>query len=676
MLLHLFIALLASTSAHQWRHQFLGRVISARPTKSSDATDILVATDLNLIARLDAADGHIIWRYVPSTEKSLKYVVSVVIAETPVVVARFSSSDVIALGEEDGRIMWTRRGCAVHVDEKGIWVRECGEEVGQRGEWIEVAEEASVWSLEEGEGTFTWQLWSEGGKLQSFADGGLVAPKWRREEALAYGSNVAVRANTVLVVTELGVLFALESTGGEIRWRIFIGKGCALVGAGAELVIMACENEVLGVGVRSGAIIMRENVDGPVSQASMEEGAEGAVCVWLMNREGVESAVGEGCKRGADSEKGWLLYSKWGKTLTAVSWGQLKWHVNMPKGTRIVKVVVGKAIHAESARTRPAAVRVTADRGVLYRDDDGEYALVIAKGEEAEVGVLYAMLVDTKVGSLMDVVKHEYASGKVSAVRGDGWFIYTFWSEMMLAPEVHLVDLDERVIAVSRVQDAIYDAAVRMLGVGIVELLSLPHSERNGKCAKDFRNEGSNTQCKAEGDSVPEEIQKLPWVRRASMLTSYPIVGLDVTETELGLTEPWIAFILESGQVTLVPKLSLDARSGKPEDLRVLTDFLPRYRPVLNLDSSLGESKYIANGESIARIHGTVFAPLRQRESASRIVAFGIDLLYDELQPAGSFDALPPDFSYLSVVGMIVLLGAFVFYTQRLKSRAALSSSW
>lgn len=571
-------------------------------------------------------------------------------------------------------MIWAREGCRMQVGEKGVWVGDCGEDAGGKGEWTE-GEETKGWAMEGEEGTLAWRLWDEGGELRSLADGRLVTEAWEREEALAYAKNVIISGNSVLVMTELGVLFALESLEGNIRWRRLVGRDCVLVGGGGGLAVVVCGDEVLGVGMQDGAISMREKISESVTQVSVEEGAGGSVCIWLVNTEGKESVVGKRCS--TESGKGWLLYEKRGKTVRAASGGQEKWRINMPEGTRVLQVTAGRSIHAESALVRPAAVRVTTNRRVLYSDVDGEYVLVIGEDEEAEVGTLYAILIDAKLGVLVDVVKHEWARGKVSAVKGEGWFIYSFWNELMMATEVHVVDLDERVKSVSRVQDAIYDLAVSMLGVNIVERLDLPHSNEDWRCEADVGDQENSTQCKARnGSTRKEELQKIPVIRRSSKLTNHRVIEMDVMETELGLTEPWVTLILESGQIAMVSKLLLDARSPKPEDPSVLTDFLPMYRPVLNLDSSSRESKYVADGDSIARIRGNVFAPFRQRESASRIVAFGIDLLYDEVQPAGSFDTLPSDFSYRSVVGMIVMLGAGFFYTQRLKSKAALSRSW
>lgn len=670
MSLLFLLILLATTFALPWRHQSVGRVISAVPTTVSNPPDALVATDLHLVARLDATTGSIIWRYLPSLEQRLQSVVSVLVNETAVVMAHFVPSLVVALSEEDGHIMWTRQGCGMRIGETGFWIGDCGEEVDGMGEWIE-GEEARVWQMKIEEGTLTWRLWGKG-ELHSLADGRLVTEAWEREEALAYGKNVIIRGDSVLLMTELGVLFSLESREGKLRWRTFVGRGCVLVGEGDQLAVVVCDGEVLRVDTQYGVIGTREKVGESIVQASVEEGTRDSVCVWLVNAEGKETAVGEGCDSG--SERGWLFYERGGNTVRALSEGQEKWKINMPEGTEVLQVTTGSRVHAESVLIRPAAARVTTNRRVIYPDVDGEYVLVMAKDEEAEEGTLYAMLVDAKAGTLVDVVKHTHARGRVSTVKGEGWFIYSFWSELMMATEVHVVDLDERAESVSRVQDAVYDMAVRMLGVNIVGRLNLPHSDKDWRCEADTRDQGNSTQCKAGNRTTREEVQKPPLIRRSSKLTNHRITEMDIMQTELGLTEPWIALVLESGQVTMVPKLLLDARSPRSENQSVLANFLRMY--VLSLESSSGKSKYVADGDSIARIRGTVFAPFRQRESTSKIMAFGIDLLYDEVQPAGSFDTLPSDFSYPSVVGMIVMLGAGFFYTQRHKTKAALLRSW
>lgn len=246
----------------------------------------------------------------------------------------------------------------------------------------------------------------------------------------------------------------------------------------------------------------------------------------------------------------------------------------------------------------------------------------------------------------------------------------------MLEQEIHVIDMYEPDTEVTRVHHALHGAANAALGPQLMNALNARRRVGIDQCLAPMANDSNDTQCVVETLEAQNDAPKSPVILRSSMLTTKQIVGLDVTETTLGLTEPSIAMTLESGQVTLVSKILLDARRPKDPDGFNPTEYLIPYRPLLNLQSTSAESQYVAVGEHVEGARVVAVAPVHNRESMCQIVVVGTDILYALVQPVGTFDALPEDFSYLSVVAMILTLGTVFFYTQRMKKKASLSRSW
>jgi len=114
------------------------------------------------------------------------------------------------------------------------------------------------------------------------------------------------------------------------------------------------------------------------------------------------------------------------------------------------------------------------------------------------------------------------------------------------------------------------------------------------------------------------------------MLLTKRVTSLSVTETFHGITEPAVILTLEPGQVTLVLKFLLDAlrpsdSSSKQETSNIPPMALPKYKPVLTVESSSRESTYFARGFHMpGGVKKIAVTPCHVRESCSIMAVLGI----------------------------------------------------
>jgi len=140
------------------------------------------------------------------------------------------------------------------------------------------------------------------------------------------------------------------------------------------------------------------------------------------------------------SDRGWLLYSIGGHDIQGFQDGKTSWKVSMPNSSTIVSVT-SRQHYSSTSNLRPAPVRVTQARELLYKYVDEEILFVLA--HDMEAAELYAMIIDGRTGTLHDVRVHRTVASipAACAVGGDHWFVYSFWNIAMLQQEIHVIDM-------------------------------------------------------------------------------------------------------------------------------------------------------------------------------------------------------------------------------------------
>lgn len=491
------------------------------------------------------------------------------------------------------------------------------------------------------------------------------------------------------MLSALHAVFGLNAAvDGSVLWKVPLdAESCALVAGRNDVVAVACRDAnatiVTAVRAQTGDVVLRDIVPGfAAHRAAMERAGccarKDVVCVRLVDQEGAERLVSSEVRctprEGEQMPRGWLEFEAGGSEVRLVRDGFIAWQVSLPPGAAVASVGASRAPHPSSRDVRPPAVRVTGARRMLFPFVDPDVALVLAENRDERV--LHAIIVDVRTGSVISAVTHERACGPVVAVKGDSWFVYAFWSEAVMWQEVHVVDLyhSERTFR-SAVSDAVRAAGRRLVGEKVLKMLKLGAVDARGQCR--VSPDGSDgAQCAADNSGLETETPKNPVIIRSSMLATRRIVGLDVTETELGITEPSVVMTLESGQVTLVSKILLDARRPKNHKLADPMSLLFPYSPWLELHSISGESSYVFEGKSVVGLIHVALAPMPNRESQTQIAVVGTDIICEVVQPVGAFDSLPPDFMYSAVIGMLACLSGALLYTQQWKTKAILSRSW
>lgn len=627
-------------SAVSWRIESIGRTVWATPLPSSN---VLVTTDRHIVALLSETTGKVVWRHVPHSE-------STILSDAALVNGTFilaSYSDALLGIKLNGHVAWRRTPCGRLVAENnGISSAICG--------MIEHGK-SKLWGGE----IVADQIQFENG-LVSDLDGRLYkGDQWTREDGLAYVSNAIVGELGVVAITERGFLFGIDLESAAVQWKKFVGSECRLVGGVNNTAVVVCLDILMWILFDTGEVASSERGIRQGVRASLTKD-----CLSVSEKEGRSRSVGEGCK----NDQAWVVWEKGGDMVQCVVGGKKLWNLRAPDNETWLDVIVGRGLHWEAGKVRPHGARVLSDRSVLYRYTDGEIIMLISTGGEG----ITTILVDGKSGIVVDVNRHEGVQiDKVVATKSEDWFIYTFWNQQLMFQELHMIDLDRNFGDVTPLQEKMQRAAISLIGTNLAHYLKLSGKQGIANDACPVDNSSTNPQCGAHMKGGEE--WDLPQVQRSSMIVNRRVIGLDVTESEHGVTEPAVVFLLESGQAALVSKMFLDARSSN----KTLTrgHFL-RYRPLLNLDSASYENRYVAKGDRIDAIIGVAIAPIRGTESACRILLYGLDLLYGVEQPAGSFDQLPEEFSHASVSSVVSILVFGFWYTARLRGRNSLMQAW
>lgn len=581
-------------------------------------------------------------------------------------------------------------------------------------------------------------------------------------------------APVVVVLSQLGTLFALTDAS-TVRWKVSVDGRCNLLdGDRSDLVVVICTNEneiqteVKVIRIRDGHIVFSKvKKEFHAVRASVEcccsinNDIDDDICIVGIDSEGHEhwfSSCDDADFNSESSDRGWLLYSIGGKEIHGIRNGKSSWKVSMPNSATITTVTSKhmSSLSSSSNVLRPAPVRVTATRDLLHKYVDEDVIHILAYDNNSSE--MYTMIIDGRTGSLHDVRVHEMVANIPSAcaVSGDHWFIYSFWNVAMLQQEIHIIDMyhdgedynghggggkgDNKLGVHSWVGETVRAAVRALFGREIMSALGIPDPDFTIPCLKDsgivdvdvdvninINDSTTTTGTKSSTTSTsatttsksssrcsspyqqrwqrqqhynrqqhhyyPQQqarhhrvTRRKPVFIRSSMLTTQRITSLSVTQTLKGITEPAVIATLESGQVTLIPKFLLDAlRPPQPSNKQQVNAFrklpimlLPRYEPILHIESSAKKSTYFAHGFHMpGGVKKIAVSPSYIRESCTLMAVFGMDIVFDSVQPLGSFDTLPKhEFAYSAVVGMIVVLVGGVLYTNRLKARISMNKAW
>lgn len=358
----------------------------------------------------------------------------------------------------------------------------------------------------------------------------------------------------VVVLSNLGTLFAL-SDASTVMWKLSVPGRCNLLennpDALAGHAVLVClhggddeksppdiSTRVQVISIRSGKVeFSKSKQNFHATKASIEpccsqQNSGGGFCIAAIDASGQEqwfsscgqsrsqelnSDVEDYAKNSDDtlphnikqspsersagsaspsSDRGWLVYSIGGQVIQGMRNGKMSWKVATPNAATIVSVT-SKQHYASVSKLRPAPVRVTATRDLLYKYVDEDVLLVLA--HDASAAELYAMVIDGRSGSLYEVRAHRSVASTPTAcgVGGDHWFVYSFWNAAILQQEVHILDMyhdadvehsadGKKIVRVHAWVGETVRAAVRALfGRNIMYALGIPDPDFAVPCIKD-----------------------------------------------------------------------------------------------------------------------------------------------------------------------------------------------
>lgn len=709
-----------ASAVKQWHHTALGRTVHV--FNQTQTSEILLLTSLSAVACLDARTSEILWRIPPPISSHPVTPLFALLLRAPyprLLLLLLSDHTLRAIDVQNRSVVWHIPACHLGQPQRDtIPISTCDGRV----HWVQPstgllsstfvstssshAATARVSSSDNTEAFAPLPLlqsdtphslqWSLGSHLLTSAtDGSLCLHHdsrqlWCREDGIAHVSSGAIYTSTpstiVVVLSHLASLYALSD--GSILWKVPVGRQCILLNDLPDIAVVVCRPHhddhstlVRAIRVSDGVTTFTKTVPSfQAVRASIDQCCGSAVCVVAVDETGREEWLAQ-CdptpfRSTVGTERGWLLYQKEGNQIRGVRGGATIWSVVTPTNFTIASVITLRPLHPSSSKIRNPPVRVAGTRNLLRKFIDENVILVLA--EDRKSARIHAMVLDSSTGTLYSTVTHPKAHAPVAGVRGDNWFVYTFWNTILMHQEVHVIDLYHRPKNASWVGNTLRLAFRTLFGPDIMNAFGIPDPDSISPCDARDRGVADPQQCPNRPDAEGNLTRSFakPVIYRSSMLMTRRVTNLDITETRTGVTESSLIMTLEGGQASLVSRFMLDARRPEAAMSHHYAELLSPYSPVLPLESHAKQSAYVAQGVYVPALRHVAVAPCLDRESTTQVAMLGMDVVFSLLRPAGSFDALPEDFVYPAVIVMILALMIGVIYSHKLKLRSSLSRSW
>eukprot|EP00899_Mesostigma_viride_P000410 jgi/Mesvir1/1036/Mv17562-RA.3 len=360
------------------------------------------------------------------------------------------------------------------------------------------------------------------------------------------------------------------------------------------------------------------------------------------------SNTGGGSNATSGGSKGGGVHSK--TTSTAPSGTEEVWRLSFPPAVERIAAWAARPadvpVHSQvqPVGTHDVLFKYLNPNTLFVATETVPEAEGAAAGAEAH---LSAFLLDTVTGRLLHRVTHASAQGPVHAVFCDNWVVYSFWN----------VRANRREVSVLEMYDAAADTAdATSTGEGAESALSSTLGWLGGR-----------------GNTEPQTSFAIPPLKVIGQSFFLPVGVklLSVTTTSKGITPKHVLIGTVADQVLAMDKRFLDPRrpyAATPEDreagLVPYSEELPFIPPM-----------FVTHREQVAKLRHVVTAPARL-ESASHVLAYGLDLFYTRTSPSKSYDLVSDDFNYALLVVTIVLLLVAAYVTSRAAHARILARKW
>lgn len=296
------------------------------------------------------------------------------------------------------------------------------------------------------------------------------------------------------------------------------------------------------------------------------------------------------------------------------------WSMASP-GTKVVAIRT-----RQQEETVHSAGRVMADRSVLFKYMNPNLAVVLAEGlDSSSKTFITVQIVDMVTGKVFFSATHKKVGGPFHVVHSENWAVYTFFNEK--ARRTELVSLE------------LYEGKLQ-----------------------------SNSTMFSSIDNMVVPLVE----RQAYIIPVSEVTALTETITGKGITSKHLLVANSQGSVLDLPLHMVDPRRpalNTPAHLR--EPGIPPYIPELPMP----HESILNYNQTVSGIKG-ILTSASGLESTVIVFVYGLDLFGTRMTPSKGFDLINPDFDYLMISAVLVVLVALSYLTRRLAQRKMLNQAW
>jgi hypothetical protein len=290
-----------------------------------------------------------------------------------------------------------------------------------------------------------------------------------------------------------------------------------------------------------------------------------------------------------------------------------------------------------------SAARPIPGGGIMLKHLSPNTLLVIAGKSPAtstQNSRIIASVLDAVSGKVLFSQVHAGAAGPVHGIVSENWAAYHYWSVEMERWQIAVLD---------GYHPAPDDLSVLDLALN--------------------RPAAANATATAVATTQPT-------FERQVFTTKLAVSTLGVTKTAHGTAAKMLLIGTTGGQVYTLDRRMLDPRrplvppGTKPTPVQIAEN-LPPYHPELSIAGPM----YATMDRRVARLRTIATAPA-VLESASLLVAVGLDMFYSRLQPSRGFDMVPDDFPHALLVAMVGGMAVALVVLKAVLQQRALKLKW
>lgn len=625
-----------------WRKQFIG--IPKYVYQHPGSQNLIVGTESNVIASIRYLNGSIVWRQLLQNGCTLNHM------------SILKSSDEYLV----------RTSCHdANGNHSNLWNPQNGLLLGEN-RFKEMAEDDTAESLLVDEGhsignakAFTMNTDSS----LTVTQGGLVTlssngrPFWSREESLASVTTAEIvklpqdmrdqfgLRKTIVLVTEYGKIFGIDTFTGEIIWQLFDEDFFTRGSNSQAILILTNESDddasksrailinpagfILHLNPISGQLVEKRKLPHPIKQIAQTEidetdNSRGIILLDSQNEvivypDYTEKRVKENLnkyhltvvERNPSKLEGYKFVLE-----SDIIVPKMVWQFSIDETEKIVQL----AIKRTDERVHSPA-RVLGDRGILYKYINPNLIAFMTQGNRRNScspdSYMNMYLVDGITGALIHSVHHPKSRGPFNLVHSENWLVYSYYSTMNRRTEVSSLEMfvQSNSSSFSPIKPALIEHKTFIFPGGINTMID--------------------------------------------------------TVTLKGMTNRHIIVALASGSLLEVPRMFLDPRRPINMLMEHREEGLIPYAPELPIPN-----------ESLINYHQTLLAIKKITtsptilESTSLVFAYGLDFFFTRVTPSKTFDVLKDDFDHLLITVVLIFLVVASVVCKLLAQRKALNASW